>query len=63
MSLESPPAAAPVPDLPAPANTPPPGVITLFLAFAKMSLAGVGGVLAFARRGIVEDHKWRITNG
>jgi chromate transporter len=33
-------------------------VITLFLAFAKMSLAGFGGVLAFARRGIVEEHKW-----
>src|SRR5215468_9778543 len=23
-----------------------------------MSLAGFGGVLAFARRGIVEDHRW-----
>jgi len=33
-------------------------VVTLFLAFAKMSLAGFGGVLAFARRGIVEDHRW-----
>jgi chromate transporter len=33
-------------------------VITLFFAFAKMSLAGFGGVLAFARRGIVEEHKW-----
>jgi len=32
--------------------------VTLFLAFAKMSLAGFGGVLAFARRGIVEDHRW-----
>ena len=33
-------------------------MIALFLAFAKMSLAGFGGVLAFARRGIVEEHRW-----
>jgi chromate transporter len=58
MSPESPPASAPAPELPATTEIPPPGVITLFLAFAKMSLAGFGGVLAFARRGIVEDHKW-----
>jgi len=36
----------------------PPSVIALFLAFAKMSLAGFGGVLAFARRGLVEQHRW-----
>ena len=36
----------------------PPSLIALFLAFAKMSLSGFGGVLAFARRGIVEEHKW-----
>ena len=58
MSPESPPAAAPAPDLPLLTKTPPPGVITLFVAFARMSLAGFGGVLAFARRGIVEEHKW-----
>src|SRR6201994_779597 len=58
MSTESSPAAVPAPDLPLPVQTPPPGVIALFLAFAKMSLAGFGGVLAFARRGIVEEHKW-----
>ena len=58
MSPESPPASAPAPESPATTEIPPPGVITLFLAFAKMSLAGFGGVLAFARRGIVEDHKW-----
>ena len=58
MSPESPPANASAPELPAASQTHPPGVITLFLAFAKMSLAGVGGVLAFARRGIVEEHKW-----
>src|ERR1043165_9705633 len=58
MSPESPPASPPAPELPATTEIPPPGVITLFLAFAKMSLAGFGGVLAFARRGIVEEHKW-----
>src|SRR6201981_424610 len=58
MSLESPPASVPAPELPKSATSPPPSVITLFLAFAKMSLAGFGGVLAFARRGIVEEHKW-----
>src|ERR1700756_481762 len=58
MSPESPPAAPPVPDLPLPTKTPPPGVITLFIAFARMSLACFGGALAFARRGLVEEHKW-----
>jgi len=55
MSLDSLPAAASAPDLP---KSAPPGVFTLFFAFAKMSLAGFGGVLAFARRGIVEQHRW-----
>jgi|SRR6185312_7832442 len=58
MSAQSPPAAASAPDFPSPSKSPSPGVITLFLAFAKMSLAGFGGVLAFARRGIVEEHRW-----
>lgn len=35
-----------------------PGVLTLFLAFAKMSLMGFGGVMVWARRAIVEQHKW-----
>jgi chromate transporter len=35
-----------------------PGLIELFVAFAKMSLAGFGGVLYWARRGIVEQHRW-----
>lgn len=35
-----------------------PGLAELFLAFAKMSLSGFGGVLVFARRAIVEEHKW-----
>jgi len=53
------PSAAPAaPDLASPAKSPAPGVITLFFAFAKMSLAGFGGVLAFARRGIVDEHRW-----
>src|SRR5215475_5394289 len=36
----------------------PPGLLALFLAFANMSLAGFGGVLAFARRGMVEERHW-----
>jgi chromate transporter len=30
----------------------------LFFAFAKISLAGFGGVLVFARRGIVDQRRW-----
>ena len=58
MSLESPPAAVPAPELPT--STPPiqPGLLELFVAFAKMSLAGFGGVLVWARRGIVDQHRW-----
>jgi chromate transporter len=57
MSPDSPPvvAPAPAPDLPAPIS---PGLFELFTAFAKMSLAGFGGVLYWARRGIVEQHRW-----
>src|ERR1700719_1763542 len=55
MPPDSPPAAVAAPDT---ATSTPPGLIALFVAFAKMSLAGFGGVLAFARRGIVERHKW-----
>src|SRR6185437_2271084 len=58
MSSEMPSAAPAAPDLALPATSPAPGVITLFFAFAKMSLAGFGGVLAFARRGIVDEHRW-----
>jgi chromate transporter len=36
----------------------PPGPAELFIAFAKMSLSGFGGVLVFARRAIVEKHRW-----
>ena len=58
MLPESPPVAVPAPD--APTSSPPnqPGLLELFLAFAKMSLAGFGGVLVWARRGIVEQHRW-----
>jgi chromate transporter len=55
MPPESPPVAVPAPALP---TSPPPGLIALFVAFARMSLAGFGGVLAFARRGIVDQHRW-----
>lgn len=46
--------AAQQPDL----SAAPPSVAALFLAFARMSLAGFGGVLVFARRAIVEQHRW-----
>ena len=58
MSSDSPPAAASEPDFPATTTPAPPGLILLFFAFAKMSLAGFGGVLPFARRAIVEEHRW-----
>jgi len=54
MPPDSSPAAAAVPDI----SKSPPGLLTLFVAFAKMSLAGFGGVLVWARRGIVDQHKW-----
>jgi len=55
MPPDFPPAAVPAPDIPA-AN--PPGLIALFVASAKISLAGFGGVLVWARRGIVDEHRW-----
>ena len=55
MPPDSPPAAAAAPELPTPS---PPGLIALFVAFAKMSLAGFGGVMVWARRGIVDQHRW-----
>jgi len=59
MSSNSPPAASSGSDVPLTAvQTQPPGLVTLFFAFAKMSLAGFGGVLPFARRAIVERHRW-----
>jgi chromate transporter len=55
MPPDSPSAANPAPDLP---TSPPPGLFELAVAFAGMSVAGFGGVLPFARRGIVETHRW-----
>ncbi|HEX3501975.1 MAG TPA: chromate transporter [Xanthobacteraceae bacterium] len=37
---------------------PPPGIGEIFLAFAKISLSGFGGVLAWAWRMMVEERKW-----
>lgn len=54
MPAESSP-AQPVPDSLAADR---PGLVQLFVAFAKMSLAGFGGVLVWARRAIVERHRW-----
>ncbi len=58
MPPEFPPVAAPAPDASAPSPPHQPGLLELFLAFAKMSLAGFGGVLVWARRSIVEQHRW-----
>jgi chromate transporter len=58
MPPDSPPAPVPAPDIPELAPSTPPGLIALFIAFAKMSLAGFGGVLVWARRGIVDQHRW-----
>src|ERR1700710_227122 len=55
MPPDSPPAAVPAP---VSLTSAPPSLIALFVAFAKMSLAGFGGVLVFARRAIVEKHRW-----
>jgi chromate transporter len=55
MPPDSPPAAIPAPDI---LPFTPPGLFALFVAFARMSLAGFGGVLVFARRAIVEQHRW-----
>jgi chromate transporter len=58
MPQDSSPAAIPAPDLPLSQPPTPPGLLELFVAFAKMSLAGFGGVLVWARRGIVDQHRW-----
>src|SRR3982751_6741715 len=58
MPADSPSAAVPAPDIPASIPPNQPGLLELFVAFAKMSLAGFGGVLVWARRGIVDQHRW-----
>src|SRR6478609_9514078 len=40
------------------ATVEPVGLAALFIAFAKISLAGFGGVLIWTRRAIVEQHRW-----
>jgi chromate transporter len=55
MPPDSPPAAVPQSGISTPAM---PGLLELFVAFAKMSLAGFGGVLVFARRAIVDKYRW-----
>ena len=55
MSPDSPPVAVAAPER---LISVPPGLFALFAAFAKMSLSGFGGVLAFARRGIVDQRRW-----
>jgi chromate transporter len=47
------------PAQPAPiARQPPPSLAELFMAFAKVSLSGFGGVLAWSRRMMVEERQW-----
>jgi chromate transporter len=46
------------PDLSAPRPPGQPTLMELFWAFAKMSLAGFGGVLGWARRSLVDQHRW-----
>ncbi|MBV9532649.1 MAG: chromate transporter [Bradyrhizobium sp.] len=58
MSSESPSATTTHPDLLKARTDAPPGLMALFFVFAKMSLAGFGGVLPFARRAIVEEHRF-----
>ena len=55
---DSSPAAVPAPDISSSHPPNQPGLFELFLAFAKMSLAGFGGVLVWARRSIVDQHRW-----
>jgi chromate transporter len=55
MPSDSSPVTAKAPDIPTSA---PPSVIALLTAFAKMSVAGFGGVLYWARRAIVDQHRW-----
>jgi chromate transporter len=55
MPSDSSPAAVSAPELP---TSPQPSLTALFFAFAKMSLAGFGGVLGFARRALVDQHRW-----
>src|ERR1700689_2985129 len=55
-SGDPPPSHAAPPTALAPA--PPPSLSELFIAFGTISLSGFGGVLAWARRMMVEERKW-----
>src|SRR5271167_4151439 len=59
--MNSSPAEIATPD-PQPSSPSPPAVQPtlgeIFVAFAKISLSGFGGVLAWARRMMVEERKW-----
>ena len=55
MPSDSSPAAVSAPELP---TASPPSVTALFFVFAKMSVAGFGGVLYWARRAIVDQERW-----
>jgi chromate transporter len=48
----------PAADPPAQSAAPQPSLGEIFAAFAKISLSGFGGVLAWARRMMVEERKW-----
>lgn len=56
MSPDSAPAAQ-APEIPV-AHARPASLLAVFLAFARMSLAGFGGVLVIARHAIVDRHRW-----
>ena len=58
MPLQSSPATVAAPGPPTLPPPPPPSVPALFLAFAKMSVSGFGGVLYWARRAIVDQRRW-----
>lgn len=58
MPSESSPATVAAPGPPTLPPPPPPSVPALFLAFAKMSVSGFGGVLYWARRAIVDQRRW-----
>jgi chromate transporter len=54
MTSDSPPVQPSAPAITAAA----PGILELFTTFAKISLAGFGGVLIWTRRAIVDEHRW-----
>jgi chromate transporter len=61
MSAPTAPTAPPPPTSqphPSTVAQPRPTIADLFLAFAAMSLSGFGGVLAWARRIMVEKRRW-----